>query len=201
MVPNGGMLIIHWTLRGQSAASVMGLHLSASATVNQTTATECGAQVRAAFLAANCPPYMHTSSKLIGVGIRDLRMGNLPEWPAVMTEAAGTDNTEPLPLSTSCVVTLRTALAGRSFRGRSYVPLDGGAGWDGAAQAYTTLASQAAGSFIGNIRSNLNGSATLGGNFQLAVLSRERHTVNPVVAYVVRSAINGTQKGRLPHRG
>lgn len=200
-VPSGGFAVLHWDLRGQPAANVLGLHINPGGVVDQTTATEIATQIRAAFLAAGCASYQSAGTHLTDVGVRDLRVANMPEWRGVITPTVGTDNAEPLPISTALVVTLRTALAGKRYRGRVYLPLDGGGAWDGAAQAYVTPASQSGTSFIGNIRTNLANSAILSGNFQLAVISRWYKLSTLVTGQQVRSSINGTQRGRMPKRG
>ena len=62
----------------------------------------------------------HANFKWTGVGVIDLRSANNQEVPSTGTELVGTSAETPLPDQSSIVVTLRTALAGRSFRGRVY---------------------------------------------------------------------------------
>lgn len=57
---------------------------------------------------------------LSGVSVRDLRTPNEPEWETPLL-VPGTRTGAAAPLQLSSVVTLRTAKAGKSFRGRVYL--------------------------------------------------------------------------------
>lgn len=62
-----------------------------------------------------------------GVAIRDLRTAGMPLVQSTGAVTAGTGLGVALPPGTSAVITLRTANAGRNFRGRVYLPgLDSG---------------------------------------------------------------------------
>jgi hypothetical protein len=200
VVSSGGFAVLHWDVRGQAVVNVLGLHIQPAGLVNQTTANAIATDIRSALSASNLINYQHTATHLVTVGVRDLRQANLPEYVGVMTQTAGLNTGEPLVLSTALVVTLRTAFAGKSYRGRVYLPVDGDNAWDGAAQAYTSLAVSAADGFIGNIITYLANDAALASNFHLAVVSREKAVSNVVISHQVRSPINGTQRMRVPSR-
>lgn len=102
---------------------------------------------------------------LARIEVRDLREPNLPVFIGAIA-SIGLAAADPLPASTAYVVTLRTAKAGRSFRGRVYLP-----GWaegqnDPAGQA-TEVVRTAALEFMGAMESH-----TVSGN--LLVLGSHR---------------------------
>lgn len=69
------------------------------------------------------PPIMPVNVTYRGVGVQ--RIKPLPRLVEVFSTAptqAGTRTGDPCPSQTCGVITLRTALAGRKFRGRVYVP-------------------------------------------------------------------------------
>jgi hypothetical protein len=212
VVPNGGFFIVHWLIGGERAINVFGLNIAAGTQVNQAVADALAVQTQSWFSAAGLAPLVHTSDQIQSVGIRDLRSANLPEYVANVTGAGGSDATEPLPNNIAIVVTLRTALAGKSFRGRSYVPLNGGTAWDGTTMHYTPAAVTAAGAWLTQIRTGLPLIVGTSGGLHLAVVSRGRKkdngdppTVpaqsNVVISSQVRSNIQGSQRGRIAHRG
>lgn len=66
--------------------------------------------------------FFSTDTFLSAVTIRDLNTANQPLIQSNVASAAGTSASPALPNETAVNVTLRTALAGRANRGRSYVP-------------------------------------------------------------------------------
>jgi hypothetical protein len=67
-------------------------------------------------------PFLHTTAILNGVTIRNVAVIDQPILQSTTPGAAGTAAGGPLPSEVAAVVTLRTALAGRANRGRSYIP-------------------------------------------------------------------------------
>lgn len=65
---------------------------------------------------------LHTTASFAGVQLRDLRTANMPFVLSTGAATAGTGAATALPPGASIVVTLRTASAGRGFRGRVYLP-------------------------------------------------------------------------------
>lgn len=66
---------------------------------------------------------MASSASFRGVGVKRIRP--LPasgETTTILDLGPGSQAGDPLPLQTSGMITLKTGLAGRSFRGRVYVP-------------------------------------------------------------------------------
>jgi hypothetical protein len=105
-------------------------------------------------------PQLGTHWVFTGCRVRDLRSPNNPDIPSTGTSVPGTAAGTPLPDQSSIVVTLRTALAGRSFRGRSYT-----FGWtDAAMNTDGTISDAAAAAALGLINGFLIGIAA-GGAF------------------------------------
>lgn len=63
----------------------------------------------------------HTGFSMTGVGVIDLRSPNNPEQTSTSAAITGTSLNLPMADQVCCVVTLRTAFTGRSFRGRVFV--------------------------------------------------------------------------------
>lgn len=55
-----------------------------------------------------------------GVAIKDISSANRAEFISVGTPLSGAGTGDPLPLSIAACLTIRTALSGKSFRGRTY---------------------------------------------------------------------------------
>jgi hypothetical protein len=115
-----------------------------------------------AHLAAFCK----TTTGFGAVALRDLRNASAAEVVSTSAAVQGTDTTDNLPLSIAAVVTLRTAKAGRSFRGRSYLPM------------FTEAANGPNGHMLATFKTQLDAFATAmltaanQSGAQLAVLSR-----------------------------
>lgn len=65
---------------------------------------------------------VHSTASFAGVQLRDLRTLNNPFVASTGAATAGTGAATALPPGSSLVITLRTAGAGRGFRGRVYLP-------------------------------------------------------------------------------
>ena len=131
---------------------------------------------------------MPTTTQLVACSVRDLRNEAMAEIKSAGTPAAGTGTGDLLPLNNAVCVTIRTAKAGKSFRGRSYI-----AGWneaqnDGTGRMNQTTADAAKG-FITGI------GQAFGAPFQaqLAVLSfaRDAETIPAKVITGKSSFSNG----------
>lgn len=108
-----------WALAGNGAVNV--LHAtSSSAPVNQALANTLGAAIKSAFT-ANLAPMMNSGSGLVRVGVRDLRVEHAAEFLDAGASVVGTGTGDSLPSQVALCMTLRTASAGKSFRGRVYL--------------------------------------------------------------------------------
>ena len=84
-----------------------------------------------------------TNTVFTGLDVRDLRNSNNPLIPSTSLAAPGTAAGAPLPPQTCMVITLRTASAGRAFRGRIYLGGLSTAAQDTTGHIVTTVAANA----------------------------------------------------------
>jgi hypothetical protein len=95
---------------------------SPASNVNQALADALDAAIKSAFTSSGFAATVATALTLTQIGIRSLNAANLAEFLGTGAAVPGTGTGDPLSRSTSGVVTLRTALAGKSYRGRLYMP-------------------------------------------------------------------------------
>lgn len=191
VVPNAALLRCLWNLGGvPSAVNVYGVDNASSVAITQTLTNTVGAAVKAALTSSGLGAAISSQVSLASVGIRDLGSANAPEFidAAVATAATGTGDL--LPLNVSLCVTLRTALAGRSFRGRSYIW-----GWtetrNTSAGTADATAQTAAKAFVDAVESSLAASG-----LHLAVVSRHLSQRNRVTSTQVRDGVWDTMRKR-----
>lgn len=204
VVPNGGQLRLHWVMGTELAFNVLGLRIGSGAVVDLAVANALGDAVSSAFNTATLSINLDSGTVLQGVGVRDLRQANLPEiMSSTFVEKVGTGGGSRSSYLNSLCVTLRTAKAGKSFRGRVYLPLDASGAVNEEIGEYLTGPVDNGRNFIQMLRQAIAASAPLAGNFSLAVVSRKEgvEQATPVTSEVVRSPIITTQKRRMPRRG
>lgn len=183
-IPNTVRVNMIWSREGVPTA-VNALHflVPPSFVVNGTSVSAIDSVIQTAVAGQNSSgttsPWLQQDWSRTSTTLRDLRVPNQPEFVANST-SAGLSTAVGLPSANAVVVTLRTALAGRSFRGRVYVP-----GWSaGAVTSTGTIsvdASNRAEAFIAAINSGAN---ALG--MDLAVASRTLSESNEVTSIEVR---------------
>lgn len=124
---------------------------------------------------------MHNTWSIDRITLRDMRIPNQPEYTSTVAQT-GLNTGANLPSANAVVGTLRTALAGRSYRGRVYVP-----GWSGQActvsGAVSSPAREAVEDFILAIGSNVASDVP---GAQLVVYSRTLDETNAVTSVQVR---------------
>lgn len=167
--------VLHWDftegqplgLSNQDVADIFASEVASAAAVLTAGTTTTG--------------LMSQSWSIDRVTIRDLRIPNQPEFSSTVG-VVGTNTSQTLPSSNAVVVTLRTAKAGRSFRGRTYIP-----GWSAfavtATGAISSTAREAAEDFITGLQAGV--AAEIPGAV-LVVYSRTLDETNPVVSVQVR---------------
>lgn len=175
VLPGGVLIRLIWNQSGAAAAvNVLGAQNTGSVTISQTLANTVGAAIKAAVASSGLAPHLSTTWALANVGLRDINAPSQVEYLDTGAVVAGTGVTDPLPPQTALCVTLRTGLAGRSYRGRIYLP-----GYVEAANTATgvILASTVTDSvaFVNAIRTALSNNG-----LTLAVLSRPRDAKAPV---------------------
>lgn len=144
--------------------------IAGSAVVNQALANTLGAAIKAAWtanLGALCP----SQTSLVRVGVRDLRVEHGPEFLDAGAAVVGTGVGDVLPGQVALCLTLRTAQAGKSFRGRTY--LGGFMETQNDASGFATQATQTAAVAYMTAVSN----ALTGSQLTLAVTTRPAERV------------------------
>lgn len=221
-VPDGAIVKLYWAINGALALNVMGARVLSGTTFNQTLANTLGTAIKSAF-SANLAASLSTSASLVRVGVRDLRADHLPEFRDVNAAIPGSATGDPLPASVAMCVTQRTGLAGKSFRGRTY--LSGFAeGSNDATGSSASAAATASINFMAAVAAAMNSNG-----LKAAVVSRpaEHYTivkttfhadgsstsdvlsdvsaktgqVNDITAYESRLASWETQRRRINGRG
>lgn len=200
VVPNAAVLRLIWSLSGQPyAVNVLGVNKNAVSTITQTTVNTLGAAIKTSFSSSGLAGVVGTAVSLQSVGLRDINSANQPELFDVGAAVPGTAVGDLLPPQIALVVTLRSALAGRSFRGRCFLT-----GYAESANGATGQASAGAGTASSGFTVAIAGNLGASG-FSLAIISRPapgasppRPTgmVNNVIAHVVRDLVWDTQRRR-----
>lgn len=194
VIPNTAQVTLLWTLSGTPWAMNV-LHYTIPSTMGVDTALAEGifTQAKTDMSNAGLRPMLGSNWAFSGVSVRDLRGPNLPLFTSTGAALAGTAATETMPAQNCVCVTLRTALAGRSFRGRVYL-----SGFAEVANLgsglIATAARDASANFINNIRQLIP--ATFADEIQLVVASRTLLETNAVQSAVVRDAVWDAQRRR-----
>lgn len=120
--------------------------------------------------------------------------GGAPEGGDVALTGAGTRSGDVLPYQTAAVITLKTGIPGRRYRGRMYIgPLTEGDQNNG---ILNTTALTNLNSYMGALMSSFGS----GDQFRLAVWSKKNLSYNFVTSYISRD-IMGTIRRRRPGVG
>lgn len=183
-----------WTLGGADyGQNVLHANIGGTPSVDQSMASTIAGFAGAAHTGSGLAALQPSSVVLDRVDIRDLRTANQPLLSASVA-SAGTATGQLLPRGTAQVVTLRTALAGRSFRGRVYVPgfAEEAADVDGRA---TQAARDAAVAFVEGF-----GDSMAANGWPLGVASVKLAAINNIVGMVSRDSVWDRQ-WRRAHRG
>lgn len=182
--------VIYTLAAGGIQENVLGAVVTGSPTFDQAMANALGASIKSAFTSSGMAARTHSSVALAAVGVRDLRNANLTEFLDQSAAVPGTATGDVLPRSVAFCVTLRTALSGKSFRGRCY--LGGFAEPDNDTDGTASSAIVTAGpAFVAAI-----GSAMTSNAMALGVLSR------PAEPYDVTTVIHhndGTTETKVKH--
>jgi hypothetical protein len=122
VLPDTVQVRLNWSLSGQPwAQNVLHYRVPSGFVVNSTTTEAFGAAVIGAFTTAgSLAPRISTSVALDRVTVRDLRVANQLEFEADVN-SPGTLAGNMAPRQLCSVATIRTDLAGKSFRGRIYL--------------------------------------------------------------------------------
>lgn len=197
IVPNAAQMRLIWAQGGVLyALNVMGVHIPGATAITQALTNTVGAAIKSALTSSTHGAAVHTTITLANVGLRDIRTANSAEFLDTGGAVAGTGTGDLLPPQVALCITLRTASAGRSFRGRCYLP--------GFAESVNTATGAAGGSggsvaFITAIKS-----ALIASSLDLGVISRPAPDasppragfITPVTSIVSRDLVWDTQRRR-----
>lgn len=184
VIPNAMTMTLNWSGETRTWSNVIGcMGAPTLPTIDQTLAnalmTALGSQANFVVLLGQLAPTVVLES----VSIRDISAPNRAEFTSTSTPLAGGGTGDPLPLNVASCVTLRTAGAGKRFRGRIYF-----SGFTEAANDATGRMSTAA---FNASTSGAQGifAAVAAHGLQMAVLGRPRAAVT--IPAVSRPALDG----------
>jgi hypothetical protein len=191
VVPNSVLVRLIWAQSGTPfAIQVLGGRKVGASTVDQALANTLGAAVKTSFT-THLASRVVVAVSLSKVAIRDISVANRPEFQDAGAAVAGTGpDAAMLPPQIAMCATLRTASAGKNFRGRSYFP-----GFGVNSLAADGKAGAAVGTSIVAFLTALQTNFTASG-FNLAVVSRKLSQVTDVSLIQVRDTTWDTIRGR-----
>lgn len=129
--------------------------------------------------------YVHSTAQLAGVNLRDLRNPNMPVVSSTGAATPGTGAATALPPGVAATITLRTASAGRGFRGRVYLPGLDSAAIVAATGALLGAAQTAAVNFVTEVQTAMTASAI---TLSIAQPARQAYTGRKGRAIAARNA-------------
>jgi hypothetical protein len=123
VIPNAIEVDLLWNLSsGKQVKNVLHGQVAAGFTATSAVAQAVYAAIIASGQWTAWAAFVPTSASFAAVALRDLRTANMPTVQSTGGATAGTSASAALPPGVSLCITLRTALAGRGFRGRVYLP-------------------------------------------------------------------------------
>lgn len=111
---------LHWTFNGIAGYNVLAGIVGGGYTNSQAHANALGTAILGSFTSSGLAALMASTTSLVAAGIRDVREANRPEYVSVAAAVPGSGSATPMPNQDAAVITLRTALAGKRYRGRVY---------------------------------------------------------------------------------
>lgn len=185
VIPNAVEMRLLWTLPNtKQARNVFHARVAGGFSATSTVAEAVFTALKAAAGWTAFKTRVNSGVSLAGVELRDLRSANLPIVASTSAASAGTGAGTALPPGDAITVTLRTAGAGRGFRGRVYLPgLDTSALAAGGVAAAGTVTDSAA--FVTAVQSAMSGQ---GMTMAIAQPARQAYVGSTGVNYSARGA-------------
>lgn len=118
--PNTVKVNLHWTIHGRPQLNVLHGLFDTVGPVPPGAAQAIFDAIGPALTSTLYASHLAASTRLTAVGVTDLRNSSVPEVLSTGTPVPGTNGTLAMPDQVSFVMTLRTAMTGRSHRGRIY---------------------------------------------------------------------------------
>lgn len=185
VIPNCIQVRLFWTLPNtKTAYNVMHGTVAGGFTATAAVAEAIFTALKAAGGWTSWRARVNSGISLAGVDLRDMRTPNQPVVASSSAASAGTGAATALPPGDALCVTLRTANAGRSFRGRVYLPgLDSAALAAGGVAAAGTVTDSAA--FITAVQAALTASSV---TLAIAQPARAQYTGSTGAVHAARGA-------------
>ncbi len=121
VVPNAALLTLRWGSASGTWRNVVGVGGNPSLPViDQALANALFTAISTNTGFVQLLSLLAPEAIFEAIGIRDIHAPNLPEFVSTGTPVGGGGTGDMLPLSVAAVASLRTALAGKRFRGRIY---------------------------------------------------------------------------------
>lgn len=122
VIPQAVLVRLVWK-RGldDAAINVLGAINIGAIAINQSLANTVGAAIKGAFSSSGFAAIVGQDVALSEVGLRNINVANQAEFPHTAGPVSGTNVGELLPPQICLVITHRTALAGPSYRGRTFL--------------------------------------------------------------------------------
>lgn len=191
VIPNAVLVRLIWAQGGTPyAVNVYGATKSGAVTVDQNFANALSTSVKTEVAASGLFANISNTVTHLSTSVRDISQPNRPEYTGNAAPTAGTDAGNLLPPQVAFCITLRTDLAGKSYRGRSYLP--------GFTVAHTTATGAATAGLQTNAIAFVNAvkAAMTANNLTMAVLSRQLLSAAAVTLVQSRNANFETIRGR-----
>lgn len=120
VLANAVQVKLRWSCNSIECLNVLGGRVGGGFANSQAHANSLSTAIGAAVASSGLQALLATTTSFQGVGIRDVRVAHQVEFASNAGFAAGLGANDPVPNQLAAVVTLRTALAGKSYRGRVY---------------------------------------------------------------------------------
>lgn len=179
--PDTVQVVWNWSLGGRTANIVTHARISSGQAVNTTLATAIFTALKNSLTGSGLAPVMSATTNFTGIQLRDLRDAGFPLVGSTGAALPGTGAGGLMPKSVAAVLTVRTARAGKRFRGRMYFP-----GFDEVANDPTGIMSAPTKTALDAVAAGLPGAYTTGG-VTLAVFSRP--VMDPLTCVVTRPGL------------
>lgn len=184
VIANAGHLTLNWSGPQRTWQNVLGVTgTTALPNFDQALADTLFNTLRADPSMTAYMSFMASTTILESLSIRSLNTANQPLFTSTGTPLGGAATGDPLPLSVASCVTLRTALAGKRFRGRMYL-----SGWSETSNDTAGRMTQGASTASVQLVSALTNTLAVNG-MNLAVVGRARDPVT--IPAVTRPALPG----------
>jgi hypothetical protein len=122
VIPNTVQVRWFWTLNGVDAVNVVHAIVQPAFVPTPAIAQALFSAIATQWGGSLATPWVPASTTFEKVDIRDIRAANLAPVESSAGSVPGADAAMALPNQVAAVLTLRTANAGKSFRGRIFMP-------------------------------------------------------------------------------